>query len=164
MAAGEDTKYGKILAEWKIPEYIKYQHFFGWYIVAFLLGGGFFIHAIINRNFLFAIIILLISLIVYLHERNTPAMIEFLMTEDGIVFGEKFYPYKSFESFWLVYEPPQIKTLYFTFKQMLRSELPVHLEDQNPITIRNILLNYLPEDLEKEDEAVEEQLSRFFKI
>lgn len=164
MAVSEDTKYGKILAEWTVPEYIKYQHFFGWYIAAFLLGGFFLIHALFTRNFLFVIIILIVGIIIYLHERNTPAMIEFLITEDGIVFGEKFYPYKTFESFWLVYNPPDVKTLYFTFGQVLRSELPIHLETQHPIAIRNILLNYLPEDIEKEEEAVEEQLSRLFRI
>ncbi|MFA5995126.1 MAG: hypothetical protein WCW27_06485 [Patescibacteria group bacterium] len=164
MAVGHNTKYGKILAEWQVPEYIKYQHFFGWYLGAGLIGGFFFIHALINRNFLFVIIIALIALISYLHERNEPALIELLITEDGLVFGEKFYPYREFTSFWIVYEPPDVKTLYFTNNKTLRSEFPIHLENQNPITIRQLLLNYLPEDIEKEEEAIEEKLGRAFRI
>ncbi len=164
MAVGEDTKYGKILAEWAVPEYIKYEHFFGWYVMTFLIGGFFLIQALWTRNFLFVIIILLVGIILYFHERNTPNLVEFIITEEGVILGEKFYPYENFESFWIVYNAPDIKTLYFTLKQMLRSELPIHLENQNPVAIRNILLNYLPEDIEKEEEAVEEQLSRFLKI
>ncbi len=164
MAIGEKTKYGKILAEWKVPEYIKYDKSIVWYVGAIALGLILLVHAIITSNFLFVIIILLVSSIVFIHERRHPDMIDFLILEGGIVMGDKFYPYKNIESFWIIYEPPHIKLLYLGLTKSLRKELPIHLENQNPVKIRKILLDYLEEDLDKEEEATEEGLSRLFKM
>ena len=164
MAVGEKTKYGKILAEWTVPEYIKHERSLLWYIIAGVVAAGLFIHAIVTINFLFAIIVLIVSSIVYLHERRHPDMLEFLIVETGIVLGETYYSFKELNSFWIVYEPPAVTLLYFGFNRTLRRELPIDLKDQNPITIRKILLKYLEEDLDKEEEATEESLGRLLKI
>lgn len=164
MAVNDLTKHGKILAEWNIPEYIKYERSIAWYVVVIGLGGFFFIHALVTANFLFAIILFLIGSVIFIHERRHPEMIEFLILETGIVFGNKFYPYKELTSFWIVYEPPTVKLLYFGLPKAMRKELPIHLENQNPVDIRRILLDYLSEDLDNESEATEEALGRLFKI
>ena len=164
MAVGELTKHGKILAEWHVPEFIKYERSFGWFLLAGALGGFFLIHALVTANFLFAIIIMLVGSIVFLHERRHPEMMDFMILETGIAFGKKFYPYKDVTAFWIVYEPPAVKLLYFGLEKSLRKEVPIHLEDQNPVHIRRILLDYIGEDLDKEDEATEEALSRLFRL
>lgn len=164
MAVGENTKFGQILAEWQVPEYIKYERTWAWYFVAGSLGVAFLIYALATFNFLFAIILLLIVAIMYLHERRQPEMLDFYILEGGIMLGERFFAYKDMESFWIIYEPPIIQTVYFGMNRSLRKELPVHLEGQNPIIIRKILLNYLAEDLEQEVEATEESLARIMKI
>ena len=164
MAVGENTKYGKILAEWQVPEYIKHERSRLWFIV---MGGAalaMLIHAIATVNFLFAIIIMIVSSIVYLHERRHPDMLEFLIVEQGIVLGETFYPYKSLTSFWIIYEPPVSTLLYFGVNNTFRKEIPIDLHDQNPITIRKILLQYLTEDLDKEEVSNEEALAQIFRI
>lgn len=164
MAIGDKTKHGRVLAEWTVPEYIKYPHSKLWYVLVGGLAIALLIHAIITANFLFIIIILIISAIVYLHERNNPAMIEFLILEGGIAMGEKFYPYKDLNAFWIIYQPPQVKVLYFGVNHFFRKEFPVHLENQNPLVIRRILLDYLDEDLDQEEEATEEGLARLFRL
>ncbi len=164
MATGDLTKYGRILAEWQIPEYIKYERSFAWYISTIGFGAFFLVHALLTANFLFAIIILLIGSILFIHERRHPDMIDFLIMETGIALGDKFYSYKELSSFWVVYEPPAVKLLYFGVQGSLRKEIPIHLEDQNPVQIRRILLDYLYEDLEREDEATEEALSRLLRV
>lgn len=163
MAVGDNTKYGRVLAEWTVPEFIKYKRTLGWFVIAGGLGVIFFVHALATRNFLFAIILLLVGAIVYLHERRQPDDIEFMILEGGVVLGEKYYPYKELTGFWLIYEPP-VKLLYLGVNQTLRKELPIHLEKQNPLAIRKILLNYLDEDIEKEDESTEEALARLLRL
>ncbi|MFA6474937.1 MAG: hypothetical protein WCV88_01905 [Patescibacteria group bacterium] len=160
---GENTKYGRILAEWNIPEFIQYEHTIGWYIVVGGLGIVLLIQALATGNFLFAIIILLAAAIVYMHERRHPEMLEFMILEGGIMLGTTYYPYKDLKTFWVIYEPG-VKLLYFGVNQVLRKELPIHLEEQNPLVIRRILLNYLEEDIDKEDESTEEALARFMRL
>lgn len=164
MALGDLTKHGKILAEWSVPEYIKYERSIVWYVVAIGFGGFFFIHALVTANFLFAIILFLIGSVVFIHERRHPEMIEFLILETGIVFGNKYFAYKDLVSFWIVYEPPSVKILYFGLSKAMRKELPIHLENQDPVQIRRILLDYLSEDLDNESEATEEALSRLMRL
>ncbi|MBI4407402.1 MAG: hypothetical protein HY565_02785 [Candidatus Kerfeldbacteria bacterium] len=163
MAIGDNTKYGRILAEWTVPEYIQYKRTLGWMIVMGGLATVFLIHALATRNFLFAIIIIIVAAIVYLHERRQPEQLEFLIVEGGIVLGEHYYPYKELTGFWIIYEPP-VKLLYFGVNQTMRKELPVHLENQNPLAIRRILLQYIEEDFEKEDESTEEALARLMRL
>lgn len=164
MAVGDNTKYGRVLAEWTVPEYVKYPHSKVWYVMVIGLALALLTHAIVVANFLFIIIIIIVSTIVYLHERNSPTMIEFLILEGGIALGERFYPYKEINSFWIIYEPPHVKLLYFGVNHFFRKELPIHLENQNPLVIRRILLDYLDEDLDQEDEAAEEGLARLFRL
>ncbi len=164
MAVGDNTKYGKILAEWTVPEYLKYRRSLVWYIVAGGVAGALLLHALFTANFLFIIIILLVVTIVYLHERQTPADIEFLILEGGVALGERFYPYKELTSFWIIYEPPETKFLYFGVNHFFRKELPIHLEKQNPLIVRRLLLTYLDEDIEKEEVEHEEILARLFRL
>lgn len=164
MAIGDNTKHGKILAEWQVPEYIRYAHSVSWYIFMGIVAAIFLVQAILSLNFLFIIIILLIASIVFLHERGTPEMLDFLIVEDGIVLGERFYAYKDLNEFWIIYEPPEVQILYFGLRQTFRHDLPIHLEDQNPVTIRQILLNHLEENIEKEEEATEERLARMLQL
>ena len=57
-----------------------------------------------------------------------------------------------------------MKLLYLGVNQTLRKELPIHLENQNPLVIRKLLLNYVDEDLEREDESTEEALARLMRL
>ena len=44
------------------------------------------------------------------------------------------------------------------------SDIDILIDDQDPAKIREILLNYLPENLSKEDESISDTLGRVFKI
>jgi len=64
----------------------------------------------------------------------------------------------------MYYEPDEAKTLFFEFKNRVRPRLSIPLENKNPLKIRAILLKYLPEDVERENEPLSEQLSRLLKL
>ena len=56
------------------------------------------------------------------------------------------------------------KNLYFDFKTGIRPSLTILLGDQNPLTVRKILLEYLKEDTEKENETFTDTVSRLLKL
>ena len=91
-------------------------------------------------------------------------MVSFKITEDGIVINGKLYEYKVIKNFYIIYEPPEVKTLYFEPKSLLSPRIPIALEDQNPVEIRQILRQYLTEDIDREDEPVSDQTSRLLKL
>ena len=85
------------------------------------------------------------------------------ITEDGVEFGQRFYPYEDIENFWIAYHPPEVKRVYFKLKG-LRPRLSIHLDDINPVKLRNTLTEYVDEDLENDDELSNDLMGRLLKI
>lgn len=160
----ENNEFGQALASWNIPEFEKYQRTIVWYVVMIGSGLGLFIWAVWTMNFLFAIIIFIIATIIFIHERREPDMLEFTIYEDGILLDRKFFLYKEIKKFWIIYEPPIVKNLYFQVNRQLRSELSIPLINMNPVYIRKILLKYLEEDLEQKDFSTNDQMQKILKI
>ncbi len=156
---------GSVLEQWEFPEYEKHERGPIWYFFAILIGGGLLIYAIADGNFLFALIILLIALIVFTHHRSDPAILPFVIYETGVQIGDRFYIYREIESFAVIYEPPLIKQLYIKPKNtILRGEFSIPLRDKNPVTLRKMLLDFLDEDLEREEESAGDTAIRMFKL
>lgn len=157
------SHYGEIFLEWKYPEFPRYErgvlwYFFSGLFLAFLMG-----YAILTINFLFAIIIALFAILFYLFHRNVRD-ISVRIAQDGILLNNKLYAYHDIEKFWIIYQPPEVKSLYFQLKGFFSPPLILLLEDKNPNEVRNILLKYIPEDLSQEEEPPIDALTRGFKL
>lgn len=156
--------HGKTLVSWTFPEFVKYKRTIGWYIGIFIVLIAVLVYAIMTRSYLFLIFIILVVAIYYLRAKREPVMIKLNITEDGLEVGESFYHYKDIKSFWIIYEPPEVKMLYFDFKSGVRPRLAVFLENQNPLKVRKTLLDYLEEDLTKENESLTDGIMRMLKL
>lgn len=160
--AGQDP--GNVLMQWKFPEYEQYERGKIWYIMAAIISGLFLLFAILDRNFLFALIIIIVDLIILIQANRKPSQLDFKITEKGVVIGESFHPYRDINKFWIIYNPPQSKTLYLNYKPTLRPDITIPLENKNPLKVRDLLLEYLEEDLTKEEDSNSEQIRRILKL
>lgn len=159
------TASGKKIISWQIPEYDKHKRTQGWYVISSLVGVLFIIYSFFSGNFLFAAIVIIGALVIMIHDGQEPMMINFSLTDQGVVVGKNFYDYDVFKDFSLVYKPNQnIKNLYFEFKNAIKPRLSIPLNNLNPLPIRENLLKYLPEDLERTDQPVSEALAKLFKL
>src|SRR3989338_7039549 len=149
---------------WVIAEYTQHERGRTWYIIAGIIAIGLMSWAVFLSNFLFAVAVLLEVIILVVRHMEIPPQLMVAIFEDGIQIGEEFYSYKDFKSFWIIYEPPEVKTLYFDFKNAWRPRLPVPLEEENPLTVRSLLLKYLEEDLSRESEPTSDALSRVLRL
>ncbi len=150
--------------EWEFFEYSQPQRSKKWYLLTSLVLVGLIIYALLTANFLFALIIVMFGIIIFINQRQQPQKIKFTINPQGIKLGEKEYLYKDLKNFWIIYNPPHIKNLYFTFQASWRPRLTIPLEKQNPLEVRSFLRQYLEEDLEQEDEPLSDILGRLFKI
>ncbi len=164
MAEPTQPDYGKVLAEWTFPEFIKHKRTRRWFLWMALAIFGLLIFSIWTRSYLFIIIIFLVILIQYIRNKREPLNVPIQISEEGILIGESFYPYKEIKGFWIIYEPPDVKTLYLDFKSSLRPYLSISLVNQNPIRLRKILLQYLQEDLTRENESLSDAVARYLKL
>ena len=160
-----NENYSKEYFSWETPEYEKHERTKLWYIEAIIIALLLLLFAFLTGNFLFAVIIIITSLIIILHDSRDPDMVEIRLTDEGIVVGRKFYDYDEFKDFSIVYKPKQgVKKLYLEFKNVVRPRISINLENMNPLPIRETLLKYLSEDLEQTDQHLSESLAKIFKL
>lgn len=156
--------FGQILHRWQIPEYHQYERGRTWYIVMGLITMALITYALFTANFLFALLILLFAAIVFMSHIRPPLMLDFLITDKGVVINNKFYPHADLKSFWLIYEPPAVKNLYLEFQSRVRPPLSVHLDTQEPAIIRETLSKFIVEDGAKKEEPFSDLIWRMLKL
>ena len=84
---------------------------------------------------------------------------------EGVAIGQKFYDYDEFRHFAIVYKPKlDNKNLYFEFNNVLKTRISIPLENMNPVELRDHLLQFLDEDLERTDIPLSESLSKMLKL
>ncbi|MDP2708981.1 MAG: hypothetical protein U1C57_02010 [Candidatus Doudnabacteria bacterium] len=163
--SAKTTDYGHKIIGWKIPEYDQHERAKNWYIAAAVVAALLMVYSFFTGNFLFAAIIIIGAFVIIIHDGQEPVKIDFAITDEGVLVGNNFYDYDALKDFSLVYKPRQgVKNLYFEFKSAVRPRLSIPLHDNNPLPIRENLLKYLPEDLERTDQPLSEALAMLFKL
>ena len=150
---------------WIVPEFEKHERSKNWYIGAGAISLFLLVFAIFTSNFLFAIIIITAALITIIHDGKEADSVTVILDEDGVVIGRKFYDYDDLKNFSVLFKPKEdLKNLYFEFKNPAKQRLSIPLFDNNPLEIRDFLLKYLSEDLERTNMPLSENISKLLKI
>lgn len=141
----QELQNGKTFVEWHAPEFIAPERTQQWYLLWLLGALAVITISVIFKNILFAILILLTAIAVLLQSQRTPKIITCAITSRGVRIGERQYKFDDIESFWIIYEPPHTKVLLLSSKQMLNPQIAVEIAQENPVRIRQALLQFLPE-------------------
>lgn len=156
---------GLEIVSWEIDSHDRHQRSKAWYIGFALIMFGLIIYAVTTDNFLFALILIIFSFLFLINDARHPAKIPVSLTTEGILVESKFYEYDTIQDFSIVYKPHfNIRKVYFEFKGVTKHRLSLPLEDLNPLLVREELLKYLPEDLDRTDEPLSEVLAKIFKL
>lgn len=149
---------------WSIVEYPHHERGFWWYVVAALVGGALIVYALLTQNIMFAFIVIIFALILFILSRVPPRSVVVVINDEGIMVGSRKYRWKDIKTFWMVYEPPEVKNVYFEFDAGFHSRLGLALDDIDPVPLRAFLLQYILEDTEKTEEPWSDWLGRMLKI
>ncbi len=158
------SPHGKTFFSWEVDEYPRYRRSVYWYVAATLVGTAFLWYALATVNFLFALIVVIFGIILVLSAGRDPRRMEVALTEDGIELGTRFHPWRDFERFWIVYDPPLVKAIYLDFRSPLLPPFGLPLEEMDPNAVRGVLVRHVAEDLDRDDEPFADSLARLFKI
>ena len=99
---------GDVVFEWTVKEYEQHDRERRWYILMGVIGVLLVGYALISGNYLFALIIVLFGIILFMHDMVEPMEVPVVITETGIVIGKKYYRFSELASFWMIYDPPEI--------------------------------------------------------
>ncbi len=149
---------------WSFPEHEKYERGRNWYIIAGIIGVVLLAYALFAGNWLFALIIVMVAMVMFINHHSSARQIEFVIDHEGVRLGLRQYKYNEIKNFWLVYDPKIAKKIFFVFKSSIRPILVIPIDRENPINIRAFLRQYLEEDMEQEAEPFSEAVGRILKI
>lgn len=149
---------------WAFPEFKQHEHSRKWWIWFIVIDLALLLFALFTTNFLFALIIVIITGIIIFREYHGAEEVTCSIADDGIGVNDRLYEWREIENFWFAYEPPEVKELYFKFKSFFSPSLTIPLQEENPIEIRKFLSQYIEEDLEKEGEPTSDALGRVLKL
>ncbi len=160
----EEIDVGDELLAWETWEFPPHERSRNWYIIAGVVGVVLIVSAILSGNFLFAIIVLMMGVILLMGHLRRPERITMHVTTLGLVLGTEFCRYRDIKDFSIIYDPPDVKLLYVDFHRLSHPLVALPLEGVNPNLLREALLPYIFENLDREEESLTDTLSRVYKL
>ena len=155
---------GEPMAQWEVDEYPPHERTRTWYIIAVSIGVALIVYAIATANFLFAVIILMVGVIMLVSAFKHPEKVPVVITTTGVLIDETYYDFDAVRDFSIVYDPPHVKILYFDFHSPWHPLLHIPLEEMNPNDIRALLLPYCAENLDRKEERLTDAARRMYKL
>lgn len=144
---------------WKAPEYLFFQRSPVWYIVVGVIGLASLIYAVVNRDYVMLITLMTMLAVGAWLSFKKPKTITITLDQRGLSISGVLFPYDTvLKKFWIHYHPPHVKTLNFETTNYLNRDIALELEDEDPIEIRNLLLEHLDEDMDKEETYLDKLL------
>lgn len=154
-----------IFASWRIRENENHKKDKKWFVWAGAIFASLLAFSFYTANFSFAAILIIAAIIILAKNNQDDNIINVQLSHKGVKVGRKFYDLDRLKNFSIIYKPDQEeKALIFEFKNFLHPEMIIPLEDANPLPIRENLLKYLDEDLDKDDTPLSEDLNRLLKL
>jgi len=159
----QNTQFGMPILSWVAPEYIKHQKGTVWITISISVAAGLIAYAILTKSWTMAAAFFTLVLVYFMEHKQKPENIPIEITEMGIMIKSKFYPFSHMKTFWIIYNPPFVKTLHIRFASRKSNDLVVQLGDQDPVKVRNLLLTQLVE-WEGKEESITDVLVRVLKL
>jgi hypothetical protein len=147
---------------WEAPEFEKHEKGKRWYAIATLLLAAIIIYGLFTNSPIMAITFILIGIVGYIQLQREPQVLDFLVTESGIIAGNEIYAWETIQSFWIFYHPPYEKFLSLEIRGKFSLHVKIPLGDVNPAELRKILLEFIPE-IEQESRFTD-TISRIFHL
>lgn len=157
-----DAGQGNILLMWTFDEYERHERGTAWFLGAALVGAALLMYAFAARNFLFAVLLLMVSAVLALRHVRTPERLDVAVTDRGVMLDRKFYPYETIERFWIV-EPVRGRTTLYIDPQGLRPRVAIPLEDVETDDVRRALAQHVQAH-DDADEPGADILSKVLKL
>jgi hypothetical protein len=148
--------------EWTALEFQQYSKNTSWFVVGGLIAFSLFLWAALTKNFLLVILVILGYFTVMAFALKKPRKIRLAITPRGVMIDRVLYRFDNLKSFWIFYDPPELKELSLRSKKTIMPYIKIPLGQQNPVKVRQVLLKYLPE--RKQEESLIDNLARSLRF
>ncbi|MFA7319801.1 MAG: hypothetical protein WC022_04375 [Parcubacteria group bacterium] len=147
---------------WRAPEFEVSSRDRKWYFYVTATLLFIIAYAIFTNSLIMAITFILIGMVGYIYIHKEPRILNFALTEEGVVAGREIYEFGNLKSFWIFYEEDDLQVISFHTNSYLLPYFHVPIHNQDPAAIREILLDHLAE--EKHQPGIMEVLDRILHL
>jgi len=151
-----------VFCHWQAPEFEKYEADSRWYAYIALVLAVIVGYSIWTNSLIMSITFILIGVVGYMYIGKEPRILDFMVTEDGVVAGKEIFKYERIKSFWIFYEPGDIKVISLHIESLLTPYVHIPIHDEDPVVIREVLLRNVEEI--KQEHNVVDTLERLLRI
>lgn len=144
--------------EWDAHEYHHYPKSQRWFAGMGVVTAVFALFGFLTGNIFFALFVLVAAFVIYLFAIREPRIVSNALTAQGVRAGNRLFDYEDLESFWIFYEIGGIKELSIETKRGLISHVRMPLGEAEPVAVREILIQFVPE--KRHEESLANILSR----
>ena len=155
------TSDSKIILSWSAPEFVRHDKGPAWFIILGIVVGIFFIISLLMKNYFFAVLILMAGGLIYIHALKHPRTLKFSLSEEQLKVGDHIFHLSDLKSFW-IFEDPDVRLLRLETKRTFMPQLHLPLGDQQPQTLRQAFIQFIPE--KKQQESLIDIFSRKIKF
>lgn len=150
------------LYSWKAKEFEKYEKSTAWFVVMGLVFLALILTAIAWQSYTAFILFVLIGFVVFIYAVREPKTLEYAITHQGVKVENLIYKFDDIESFWIFYDPPEVKYLSLKTKHGLGKHVHIPLGQEDPEKIREVLSRFVPE--KKQEEHLADVLARALRF
>jgi len=150
------------ILHWRAPEYEIYEKDHKWYLYIGLFLSAVVGYALYKDSPVMAITFVLIGVVGYIFINKKPKIVDFGVTNDGIIAGRNIYDFDNIKSFWIFYEPEGVRVISLHMKNQIIPFIHIPVHDEDPTEIRNVLMEFLPEV--KQTPSIVDSFERFLGI
>ena len=150
------------LLHWRAPEFEVSDRDRKWYFGVTTVLLAIVAYAVFTNALIMAITFILIGTVGYIYIHKEPRTLDFALTEEGVIAGREIDEFDSLRSFWIFYEEDGLQVISFHTSSYLLPYVHIPIHDQDPVAIREILLEHLDE--EKHEPGMLEVLDRILHL
>lgn len=150
------------LIHWKAPEFEIIERDRKWLLYVTIFLVLIVAYALFTNSIIMAVTFILIGIVGYLHFEREPRILTFRITPNGVSAGRELYRFSNIHSFWIFYEPEGKKLISLHSKSYLMPFVHIPIHEEDPVEIRDILLDYIPEV--KQEPGLVDSFERFLGI
>ncbi len=116
---------------WRAAEYVHFKKETNWYLVVGIIAAILVIAALWQRNFFFAVFILLAGALIITLGKERPRIIEFQVSAEGVAIGKRiFYDYDDLEGFDTKENPERLDEIILKRKSTINPFVKIPVDSQ----------------------------------
>lgn len=131
--------------EWQALEYPAKVRTSDWYIATIIIAVSIAVSAVIFNNTLFAVVIIIATITLFMYIRRPPRLIRFEINPEGVISGEILYPFKNLTAFGID-GPESAPKLILKAQSGFLPIITLPLGGIDPDLVKNYLSNHIQEE------------------